>query len=113
MKSVALKIEEEAVRDPNNETILSELDLMHEVCHFDDTHGTSSNHHMKITGDQLHHYLNHFSHACSSLLKRCRFHDVERNCSEIFIPTITDEGQCCSFNIMPERVMFRNEVTQV
>ncbi len=32
------------------------------------------------------------------------------NCSDLFTPTITDEGMCCSFNIMPEGVMFRTNV---
>ena len=35
------------------------------------------------------------------------------NCSELFIATITDEGQCCSFNIMPEAVMFKNAAVHV
>ncbi len=35
------------------------------------------------------------------------------NCSEIFAPVITDEGQCCTFNTMPEAVMFKNAAVHV
>ena len=40
---------------------------------------------------------------------QCHFEGVERDCQEIFIPVITDDGQCCGFNVMPEHVMFRNK----
>ena len=48
-----------------------------------------------------------------SSFNRCHFEGHERNCSDMFIPTITDEGECCSFNIMPEAVMFKNDVVMV
>ena len=32
------------------------------------------------------------------LLKLCRWHGEFRNCSEMFKPTKTDDGFCCSFN---------------
>ena len=44
---------------------------------------------------------------------RCHFEGHDRNCSDMFIPVITDEGQCCAFNIMPEAVMFNNAVVMV
>ena len=39
---------------------------------------------------------------------QCHFEGSERDCKEIFIPVITDDGQCCGFNVMPEHVMFRD-----
>ena len=42
------------------------------------------------------------------MLIQCHFEGNARDCSEIFIPVITDDGQCCGFNVMPEHVMFRN-----
>ena len=36
--------------------------------------------------------------------------EAQRNYEEF---QITDEGLCCSFNTMPEPVMFRNEIVKV
>lgn len=68
------------------------------------------------------------------MILRCSFEGHERKCSDLFYPQvgkkisnggankniqeevafqITDEGLCCSFNTMPEPVMFRNEVVKV
>jgi hypothetical protein len=44
---------------------------------------------------------------------RCTFMGHERNCSEIFSHVITDKGQCCSFNIMPDYLMYRSDVIEV
>ena len=49
------------------------------------------------------------SHSCEEMIVQCHFEGVERDCKEIFIPVITDDGQCCGFNVMPEHVMFRNK----
>ena len=90
---------------------------------------------LELTGELLHHYLADLGTPCEDMMLRCHFEgrsDVMQkksiifcvvsiffsisrffNCSEIFIPTITDEGQCCSFNIMPESVMFQNAVVMV
>lgn len=35
---------------------------------------------------------------CSSMLSKCRFHDEERNCSELFAFRKTQDGFCCTFN---------------
>lgn len=61
----------------------------------------------------LHHFMEDLSHRCSDMILKCDFEGHERNCSDIFVPMITDEGQCCSFNIMPEALMFKNDITKV
>ncbi|XP_076220533.1 pickpocket protein 28-like isoform X2 [Nomia melanderi] len=35
---------------------------------------------------------------CSKLLAKCRFHDEEKNCSEMFQFRKTQDGFCCTFN---------------
>ncbi|XP_076751975.1 sodium channel protein Nach [Xylocopa sonorina] len=35
---------------------------------------------------------------CSSILTKCRFHDEERNCTELFAFRKTQDGFCCTFN---------------
>ena len=35
---------------------------------------------------------------CSSMLLKCRFHDREWNCSELFTFRKTQDGFCCTFN---------------
>ena len=39
---------------------------------------------------------------------RCSFEGKAFNCSELFKPIVTDEGQCCTFNTQPPTVMFKN-----
>ena len=53
------------------------------------------------------------SQPCNELLVTCIFLGKKVNCSDLFYPVITDEGQCCAFNIMPEEIMLRPEITQV
>ncbi|XP_078049298.1 sodium channel protein Nach-like [Augochlora pura] len=40
---------------------------------------------------------------CSVLLTRCRFHDEERNCSDMFTFRKTQDGFCCTFNYATKR----------
>ncbi|XP_059083484.1 pickpocket protein 28-like [Tigriopus californicus] len=63
---------------------------------------------LDIDGKMLQHYMNNLGQDCSQMLLRCEFKGISRNCSELFIPVITDEGRCCSFNIMPESIMFKD-----
>ena len=63
---------------------------------------------LDLSNDQVHHFLDSVSHSCEEMLVQCHFEGSERDCKEIFIPVITDDGQCCGFNVMPEHVMFRD-----
>ena len=79
---------------------------------------------------QLHHYLEDLAEPCNEMILRCSFEGHERKCSDLFYAQvghvygneaqrnyeefqITDEGLCCSFNTMPEPVMFRNDIVKV
>ena len=43
-------------------------------------------------------------------LFRCHYAGNERNCNDLFEVAITDEGHCCSFNLMPEYLLYKDEV---
>jgi hypothetical protein len=47
------------------------------------------------------------------LLVHCSFHGHTRNCSKIFAAVMTDEGECCAFNVMPEFLMYKPETIEV
>ena len=64
---------------------------------------------LSLSDSEVHGLLESVSHSCDEMLVRCKFEGYERDCMEIFSPTITDDGQCCGFNIMPEHIMFRNK----
>ncbi len=68
---------------------------------------------LNISGTLLHTYLSDVGQQCSEMLVRCHFEGHDRACADLFEETVTDEGQCCAFNLMPEAVMFRNKVTMV
>ena len=63
---------------------------------------------LDLSDDELHNMLDIVSHSCKEMIVQCHFEGAERDCKEIFIPVITDDGQCCGFNVMPEHVMFHN-----
>ncbi|XP_017110495.2 pickpocket protein 28 [Drosophila elegans] len=44
--------------------------------------------------------LNH-SQSCERMLLFCKFSAIQRNCSHLFQPILTDEGLCCVFNFQP------------
>ena len=44
---------------------------------------------------------------------RCSFEGTAFNCSELFMPIVTDEGQCCTFNTQPPPVMYKNVEPEV
>ena len=48
-----------------------------------------------------------------SLSSRCKFDGHTRDCSKLFEAHITDEGQCCSFNMMPEYMIFNEEIVSL
>ena len=49
-------------------------------------------------------------HNYGCVIFRCHFAGYERNCSKIFKHVITDNGDCCAFNLMPEAILYREEV---
>ena len=53
------------------------------------------------------------SQPCDELLVTCIFLGEKVNCTDIFYPVITDEGQCCTFNTQPPAVMFKNVEPEV
>ena len=63
---------------------------------------------LDLSNERVHDFLDSIAHSCKEMLIQCHFEGSEGDCSEIFIPVITDDGQCCGFNVMPEHVMFRN-----
>ena len=64
---------------------------------------------LDLSEEEVHFMLDSVSHSCTEMIVQCKFGGFERDCMEIFSPIITDDGQCCSFNVMPEHVMFRNK----
>ena len=68
---------------------------------------------LNLSDGQLHKYLDLVTHSCNEMLLKCEFEGHERDCAEIFNPVITDGGQCCGFNVMPEPLMFRKSESKL
>jgi len=45
---------------------------------------------------------------CQEMIKACYYAGKEENCNDIFNPSLTDEGICCSFNKVKRDYIFRN-----
>lgn len=121
-KSKVEYIKEQLQNDPSSTEYLTEARFAQEICsehiRFDNgsEHESAAASHdhddddldLDLTADDLHRYLKELGQSCDDLLLRCHFEGHDYNCSTIFTATITDEGQCCSFNIMPEYIMLRD-----
>ncbi len=111
-------IAEELARDPHSKFYQDERLLVEEICASHERFAYADpdgevHADLNLTGRALHDFLSDVGQSCSEMMLRCHFEGRDRDCGQIFDEVITDEGQCCSFNIMPEELMFRNEVVMV
>ena len=68
---------------------------------------------LNLTGQLLDYYLADLGHTCDDMLLHCVFEGLERNCSDIFTAIVTDEGECCAFNVMPKAIMYKADAVGV
>ncbi|XP_050328656.1 pickpocket protein 28-like [Bactrocera neohumeralis] len=53
-------------------------------------------------------FIHEISQPCSKMLLKCKYAGVIFNCTELFRPIITDNGLCCTFNMIDPKFMFRD-----
>ncbi|XP_036227734.2 pickpocket protein 28 [Bactrocera oleae] len=58
--------------------------------------------------NNLTYFIHEISQPCSNMLLKCKYAGIIFNCTEIFRPLITDNGLCCTFNMIDPMFMFRN-----
>lgn len=44
---------------------------------------------------------------CNDMILKCIWQKEIRNCSELFTPLETDNGKCCTFNMVPPSILHR------
>lgn len=54
-------------------------------------------------------FLINVSQPCKEMLKFCRFATVDEMCMDLFLSMLTDEGICCTFNILHPKFMFYHQ----
>ena len=109
MKSKAEQIEAQHEDDPGNEENKLGLSFVEKICEsHEDEHDHEENEDLKLEGDIIEKYLKELSQSCEDMILSCKFEGHERNCSQIFQPLVTNEGQCCSFNVMPGSIMYKH-----
>lgn len=54
-------------------------------------------------------FLINVSQPCKEMLKYCRFATESEICMNIFLSMLTDEGLCCTFNILHPKFMFYHQ----
>lgn len=47
------------------------------------------------------------SPSCSEMIVKCIWEKEVRNCTELFAPLETDNGKCCTFNMVPPSILHR------
>ena len=56
-------------------------------------------------------FLMHSSWKCNEIIIGCLWKGQLEPCAEIFLPTITDRGICCSFNFQVDRMLSNQTYT--
>ncbi|CAG7817992.1 unnamed protein product, partial [Allacma fusca] len=51
------------------------------------------------------------SQKCDDMVPLCIWQEETVNCSELFTNEGTDFGKCCTFNMMPKQLLYRNSET--
>lgn len=46
--------------------------------------------------------------SCNDILRVCQWQLKKMDCNAYFNSELTDEGLCCSFNMLPPKKIFRN-----
>lgn len=58
--------------------------------------------------DSLRKFMIRVSQPCHEMIVSCQWANNPKICSELFNPSLTDEGICCSFNKVKSDYIFRN-----
>ncbi|XP_048482173.1 pickpocket protein 28 isoform X4 [Plutella xylostella] len=53
-------------------------------------------------------FLINVTQPCSEMLDQCYWNDERQDCQDLFNAQLTDEGLCCTFNVVHRDMMFRN-----
>ncbi|XP_061401142.1 pickpocket protein 28-like [Musca vetustissima] len=55
-------------------------------------------------------FIVNISQPCKDMLVECRFGGKYYNCSHLFYPLVTDEGLCCTFNMLHPMFMYVSHI---
>lgn len=81
--------------------------LLESVCNLDDNLVNSTRKSAFVgKWKEFRSFLINSSQPCKEMLKFCRFATQEERCMDIFLSMLTDEGLCCTFNILHPKFMF-------
>ncbi|KAG6446862.1 pickpocket protein 28 [Manduca sexta] len=58
--------------------------------------------------DHTRSFLINVTQPCNEMLSHCRWNSEAMNCQDLFNAQLTDEGLCCTFNVVHRNKMFRN-----
>ncbi|RVE50284.1 hypothetical protein evm_005119 [Chilo suppressalis] len=58
--------------------------------------------------DYMRSFLINVTQPCSEMLASCSWNSINRSCVDLFNAQLTDEGLCCTFNVVHREKMFRN-----
>uniref|UniRef100_A0A8R2QYS9 Uncharacterized protein n=1 Tax=Bombyx mori TaxID=7091 RepID=A0A8R2QYS9_BOMMO len=53
-------------------------------------------------------FLINVTQPCQEMLALCNWDSEKMNCQDLFNAQLTDEGLCCTFNVVHRKMMFRN-----
>lgn len=83
--------------------------LLESVCNLDDQLNANQSYSYVGKWSQFKNFLINISQPCKEMLRYCRFAMEEENCMDIFFSMLTDEGLCCTFNLLSSKFMFNHQ----
>ncbi|XP_075158000.1 pickpocket protein 28-like [Haematobia irritans] len=60
--------------------------------------------------NHLEKFIVNISQPCEDMLVDCHFGGIDYNCSKMFYPLVTDEGFCCTFNMLHPKYMYISHI---
>ncbi|PNF17623.1 hypothetical protein B7P43_G07373 [Cryptotermes secundus] len=106
----ARKSEAEKIKASTNESDVLFKKLLSDSCENSDSQKPVKkwNNNTSISWENIQNFMVKVRQPCHEMLKVCYYAGVAHNCSDIFNPSLTDEGLCCSFNKAKRDYIFRN-----
>ncbi|XP_021916874.1 pickpocket protein 28-like isoform X2 [Zootermopsis nevadensis] len=103
------KSEADRINKSKNKTDILFQKLMKDVCNNSNKEKPITKYSNKSDGfDTILNFMVTVRQPCHEMIKACYFAGDLKNCTDIFNPSLTDEGICCSFNKVKREYIFRN-----
>nr|XP_014286883.1 pickpocket protein 28-like isoform X1 [Halyomorpha halys] len=102
------KTEAERILNSNLEEHDVDQKLIHDFCDTSNITQTPEDQNITADWEYIKKFMVKMSQPCHEMLGLCMWHDEPLSCTNLFNPSLTDEGMCCVFNRLNRDLIFQN-----